>query len=172
MHLKWLMFKHPQKDPVQVNPSGVESELGLLQVKVKRMSRHAVELRQPPFGVVPEALNAIHVAAVAGELAAVVVHPHAPGVADVDQAIVPSPAVGMNDAVEAHPAPDRPQQRGFSAVRHDLGVNPSVAFEQSEDDRFAAGTASLFASDATRAEVTFIDLDFTGERRRLLTITS
>jgi len=104
----------------------VEPELGLLQVQVERMSSHAVELRQPPFGKAPEALDAVDVALAAGELALVVIDPQVPGVADIDQAVVPSPAVRMHDAVEAHPAADRPQQRGFSAVGYDLGVDAAM----------------------------------------------
>lgn len=51
---------------------------------------------------------------------------------------------------------NRPQKSGLSAVEHDLGAEPAVAFEGAEDDRFAAGPASSFVADADPKS--FIDL--------------
>ena len=37
----------------------IEAKLGLLQVQIERLARHAIELRQSPLGEAPEALDAI-----------------------------------------------------------------------------------------------------------------
>jgi len=43
-------------------------------------------------------------------------------------------------------AADNGLQSAFLAIRHDLGINPAVAFENTEDDRFAGCSASAFAA--------------------------
>jgi type IV secretion system protein VirB4 len=77
----------------------VEAVLALLEVQVERVGRHPVELDEPTLGVRPEALDAVDVALAAGEVVLLVVDPQVLLVADVDQAVVATPAVGVDDAV-------------------------------------------------------------------------
>ena len=51
---------------VEITTSVIEAELSLLEVKIERMFRHTIELRQPPLGVAPEALDAVDVRTVVG----------------------------------------------------------------------------------------------------------
>jgi hypothetical protein len=95
-----------------------------------------------------------------GELVVVVPDAEVLGVADVDQAVVTSPAVAVNDAGQVDLAADGLQQRGFLGVGNDLRVNMAVAFEDAEDDRLAAGLAASLAANALGAEVRFVDFHF------------
>jgi hypothetical protein len=66
-------------------------------VKTEGVFRHAVELGDPTFGVAPEALDAVEVRAVVGELVGTVVDSQVPGVDDIDLPVVTTLAVGMDD---------------------------------------------------------------------------
>jgi hypothetical protein len=64
-----------------------------------------------------------------------------------------------------HFASDYRQERPLRAVGHDLGVDASVALEDAEHDRLAAGAAAALAPDAARAEVRLVDLDLAALER-------
>lgn len=65
--------------------------------------RYAVELGKAAFSKAPKRFDAIYVAmAVTGKLAAAVVHPEMPGIADIDQAVAASPAIAVDGASNRH----------------------------------------------------------------------
>ena len=107
----------------------VESEFSLFEVEVEGVPGDAVELSQSPFGVAPEGLDAVDVRLKVGELVIVMPDAEVFGVADVDQAVVASPAVAVNDAGQVDLAANGLQQRVFLGVGNDLRVNMTVAFE-------------------------------------------
>ena len=127
------------------------------------MAWHAFELCEPVLGESPEVLDAVDVAAAVHELVVTVVRTQVLSVADVHQAVVVPPAVGVDDDVEAHPAADHLLQSRFRFIGQDLGVDPTRAFENAEDDDFAPRTPAAFALDPTRAEVRLIDFDLSPE---------
>lgn len=72
-------------------------KLGFLPVEVKSLRRHAPELGQADFGNAPEPLDSVDVRAVFfGEFVLAVVHALV-SLADIDQAVIPPPAVRLND---------------------------------------------------------------------------
>jgi hypothetical protein len=170
VHLNGYRSEHFQNNPVELIMAVVETELSLLQMQIKRMPGHAVELRQPPFGKAPETLDAVHVTLAAGEFTLIVIDPQMPGISDIDQTVIAAPAIGMDDTVDAHMASNGPQKRAFAAVRHDLGINVPVAFEDAKDDGLAAGATAAFTANSTRSEVTFIDFHLAGKRAGQLTL--
>ena len=96
-----------------------------------------------------------------------VVHPEMLVEAQIDQAIIAAPAVGMDHAFHCGLAADNGLQRGFSGIRDDLGVDAAVAFQQTEHDGFAGCAAPAFATDPARAEVGFVGFKLAGKRRDL-----
>ena len=110
----------------------IEAELGLLQVQIERSAGHAVELRQAPLGVAPEAFNAIDMHRAASELVGAVADPKVLVKAHVHQAVIAAPAVGMDDAGNVGLAPDDGLQCALGGIGHDLGVNTVSALEQPE----------------------------------------
>jgi len=143
----------------------VKAELSLFQVQFEGLGGYAVELGEPALGAAPERLDAVDVVLALGELVVAVVDPEVPVKADVNQAIVTSPAVRMDDGANVHLAPDHRLQRGFGAVWDDFGVDLALALEDAENDRLAARTAPALAPDPVRAEVGLVNFDRPGQRR-------
>ena len=158
-----------EDDSIELVSPIVEPELALLEVQVEGFSRDAMELHQPSFRKGPEGLDAVDVAAATGEFVLPVLDPVVLLVAEIDEAVIAPPPIGMNDAVLVDSAPDNGLQRGFRAIRHDLGVDLPLSLEDSEHWRFAESPASTFALNPFAAEVRFVDFDFAREGRLPLT---
>lgn len=133
------------------------------------MFRDSVELEQATFGEAPEALDAVDVIRSKSELIVRVADPEVLIVADIDQSVVASPAVCVKDGFNSDSAANDRLESGFGGVRHDLGVDLIAAFQQSEDDGLAAGSAISLAPHTTSAEVRFIGLNLAQEGRVALT---
>lgn len=146
--------------------SVVVAELALLEVEVEGVRVHAPEAGHPGLCVAPEALDPVDVVAgdgPAAELVACVVDPEVLLVSHVHQAVVAREAVRVDDRASVHFPPDRGQNRAFRAVLDDLGVDPPVPLADPEDDGLLPGAASTLAPDATRPEVTLVDLHVPSE---------
>jgi len=144
----------------------VEAEFTLFEMKQKGVRVHASEPGQSRFGITPEAFDAVDMVRAVGpggELISDVIHPQVLFISQVDQPVVSTPAVGVDDAVEGDFAPNSPLQHGLGAIRNQFGVDLAIAFEDSKDRRLPAGASTRFAFDAARAEVTFIHLDGAAE---------
>src|SRR5690606_11286832 len=98
-----------------------------------------------------------------GEFVSAMLDAQVLGVADVDQAVVAAPAVGVDDAVEVDLASNGLLQGLFATIGDDLGVDLAVALEDAEDDGLASGASAPLASDTFGAEVGLVDLDFPPE---------
>jgi hypothetical protein len=143
----------------------VESELCFFEVEVEGMFGDAIELEQASFGEAPEAFDPIDMVLPASEFVVGVVDPEVLVEAEIDQAIVASPTVGMEDGFRFDSATNDGLECGFGGIRHDLGVDLVASFEQPEDDRLATGSPASLAANATRAEVRLVGFDFALERR-------
>ncbi len=60
----------------------------------------------------------------------------------VDQAILPSPSVGVNEALRIGPAPDDRLENCLARIGNNFRVDPIAALQKSEDDRFATGASA------------------------------
>jgi hypothetical protein len=152
---------------VQILASMVKAEFTFFEMKQEGAWMHAPEPGQAGLGVSPEALDPVDVVravGLAGELISAMIHPQMLLVSQVHQAVVPAPAVGMNDTVERDFAPNRPLKHGFGAIGDPFGVDFAIAFEDAEDRRLLSSAAPGLASDASRTKVTFIDFDGAAER--------
>ncbi len=85
----------------------VEAPLGFLEVEVECVSGHTHELYEPHLGHAPEALDAIDVNRAAGELIAGMVDPEVT-IAEIDEAVVAAPSIGVDDGAWIDPAPNNP----------------------------------------------------------------
>ena len=128
----------------------------------------AIELSQTAFGKAPKRLDAIHAMSTIDELIVPVIDAEVLIVADIDQAFVAGPTVGVHHGVRGDFASNNGLQRGFFAIRNDFGVDAIAAFEESEDDSFTTGTATAFTTNASGAKVRFVGFDGTGEGRLTL----
>ena len=83
----------------------VVSPFGLLEMEVEGVSRQALELGQPDLGQAPEAFDAVDMNGAFGELVAGMVDADV-AIAEVDQAVVAAPAIGVDDALPLEDAED------------------------------------------------------------------
>src|ERR1039458_4736508 len=143
----------------------IEAELCLFEMEIEGMFGDAVELEQASFGEAPEAFDAIDMMRSACELIVSVADPKVLVEAQIDEAIVCSPAIGMEHGLRLDSASNHRLQSGFGGIRYNLGIDLVAAFEQTEHDGLAASSTTSHAANATRTEVGFIDLHRTLERR-------
>ena len=129
----------------------------------KGVSRYAVELGQASFGETPKALDAIDVVLAHGKLMRLVVHPKMFLISHIDQAVVATPTVGVDDRLEADTPQNGLAERLPPAVGNDLGIDISVALEDAKHDGLASCATASFAPNPTRAEVALIDFDFSSK---------
>lgn len=71
-------------------------------MEVEGLFSDTVELDQASFGEAPEALDSVDVVRSDGELILPMIDPEVLVESQIDQAIVPSPAVGMHDGIWTH----------------------------------------------------------------------
>ena len=84
---------------IQVIVTMIKTPLALFQVQVKSRRRDALELLQAPLGITPEALNAVNVTLVISKLVCAVIDPEVFGIADIDEAVIATPALRVNDRI-------------------------------------------------------------------------
>ena len=122
------------------------------------VSGQSLELRQPDLGEAPEAFDAVDVDGAFGELVAGVIDAEV-AIAEIDQTVVATPAIGVDDGAEVDPAADDALEGWLRAVRDDLGVDLAVTLEDAEDDGLAVGATPAPALDPACPEEALVDLD-------------
>src|ERR1039458_8626397 len=115
----------------------IEAELGLFEVEIEGMFWDAVELEQASLGEAPETFDTVDMMRSAGELIVSVADPEVLVEAQIDEAIVSSPAIGMEHGLRLDSASNHRLQSGFGGIRDNLGIDLVAAFEQAEHDGFA-----------------------------------
>jgi len=147
---------------VQVLVPVVEMELALLKMEQEGVPVHPPEPRKPSLGVAPATLDAVDVVAAdpsAAELIGTVIDRQMLLTPHVDQAIVSTPAVGIDDSVERDFPLDRGLKNNFRPVEDELGVHLVIAFVDPEHGCLLARPSSGLALDPPGPEVALINLD-------------
>ena len=147
----------------------VETEFGLLEMKVKGMSGDAIELEQATFGEAPKAFDAVDVMRSASEFVLAMIDAKMLVEAQINQTVVPSPTIGVQHGFGSDSATNHRLESGFGGIRYDFRVDLLAPLEQSEDDGFSSRATTPFAAHATWAKVGFIGLDLAQEWRVALT---
>jgi len=150
----------------------VEAELALFEVQVEGVSGNALGLGEAMFSEGPEGFDAVDVAVAADELVIAMVDPEVFSIADIDQAMVPPPAIAMDDTLGGDTTPNDLLQRRLTRIGYNLRIDPAVAFEDTEDDGLATGSATTLASHTPGPKVGFVDFNLAGERTVALTFLS
>ena len=71
-----------------------------------------------------------------------VLHPEMLLIPQINQSVVSTPPVGVDDAFQGDASPDYTLESRFRAIRDDFGVDAIMAFEQSENNGLAASAPS------------------------------
>ena len=118
----------------------------------------------------PERLNAVDMPGALDELIVAVVNPKVLFQADVNQAIVARPTVGMNDAVGVNFASNNGLQRGFGGIGHDFCVDAVSLFEQAKDDGLATCATPTLAANTPGTKVGLIGFKLAYKGRAARTV--
>lgn len=94
----------------------IKSKLTLLQMQSKGMFSHAIELRQASFGKAPKGFNTVDMAAASDELIIAMVDSKVLVKANIDQTIVATPAIGVDDTQRISFASDNRLQRTLRSI--------------------------------------------------------
>ena len=78
----------------------VKTEFGLLEVQRKGLHWDAFELSQTLFGIGPEGLDSVDMAVSPSKLVFSMMDSKVVGVSDVHQALIVSPTVNVDDAID------------------------------------------------------------------------
>ena len=100
----------------------IVSPFGFLEMQVEGVLGQALELAEPDFCNAPEALDAVDVDALADEFIVAVIDAEV-AVAEIDEALIARPAIGVDNGARVELAADNALQRAPGAVRDDLGVD-------------------------------------------------
>jgi len=141
----------------------VKTEFSLLEVQRKGLRQDAFEPGQAELGIGPEGLDSVDMAVASSKLVFSMMDSEVFGVADIDQTLVASPAITMDDAVDRDMPPNNLLQRGFSGIRDNLRIDPAIALEDAEDDGFRPSATTAFTPNSPRTEVGFVDFDLSCE---------
>ncbi len=143
----------------------IESKFGFFEVQVEGTPGHAIELGQAPLRKAPEGLDTVDMPFTVGELILPMMHSEVLVKADIDQPVITAPTVRVDHRAGFHMSANNGLQRGFGAIRHDLGIDLAVPLQQAEHDRLAVSAATSFATHAVRAKVRFIHFYRAMQRR-------
>jgi len=143
----------------------IESKLTFLQMQVEGAFMNPPESEQPHFGNPPEALNPIDMDSAPDKFIPPMIDPEMLAIPHIDQPIISAPPIRVDHTVQCDLPANNRLQRGFPAVRDELGVDLPMALENAKDDRFPVRPATSFPLNATRPKVGFIHFDLATERR-------
>lgn len=125
----------------------IKPKLTFFKMQVKSAWAHSPEPGEAAFGVAPEAFDAVDMGPPVSEFITAMIDPEMLPIADINQAIVAAPAVGIDNTLRGHLAPYNRLQRGFGAIRDDFRIDFPVAFEDAEYDSFAVCSTPSLALD-------------------------
>ena len=141
----------------------IKPKLTLFQVQMKRGFSHATKPTKPCFGITPKTFNTVNMRLPLNKLIASMVDAKMLLIAQIDQPIITSPSIGMNDTFKLNTPPDNGLKRLSGAIGDDFSIDLPLSFENTKDNRLAQCTPPSSAFYATSAEIALINFNFTGK---------
>jgi hypothetical protein len=87
----------------------------------------------------------------------------------INEAIVPSPIIGMNDTIRVYFASNNALKCLCGTIRNDFCVHFSTSLENSENRSLSTSATTPFSFYPSGSEVRFIDFNNSGKRRGFIT---
>jgi hypothetical protein len=138
---------------------------------------HTTKPTEPCLCITPKTFNTIDMRLFLNKFIIPMVNSKMLLIAQIDQPIIPSPSIRMNDSVKLNTPPDNGLKRlsgttgGGSdqrvtfglAIGNDFSIDLSITFENTKDYRLPHRTSSSSTLNATSTKMTFINFNFTGK---------
>jgi len=93
-------------------------------------------------------------------------------ISNINQTIIATPPIRVDDTLQTDLAPYNRWQRGFRAIRYDLGIDLTVALEKTKDNCLAERSAASFSSNPSGTKERFVNFNLTGKGRLCFTVLS
>src|ERR1700722_16223600 len=147
---------------VNFRTSMIETPFTFFEVKEKAIWANATQFEEAELREAPEAFDAVDMVFAPGEFVLMMMDAMVL-IAPQNQAVVSSPAIGVDVAAFQDPALDNRQQLSGRAVLHDADVNIVAALVEADYRDLAACAAPPFAADASGTKIAFVDLHLSSE---------
>ena len=145
----------------------VESKFCLLQVQFKFTFFNSVKFHQTMLCKAPKRLNSVDVLWTSNKLIISMIDPKVLINTNVNQAVIASPSIGVNDAVGVHFPSDDGLQRRFGSVWNNFRVNTDPSFEKTKNDSLSTSPSASFTSDSFGSKVGLTSFNFTAKWRTI-----
>jgi len=143
----------------------IDSKFAFFQMKVERSFCDPSETDEPSFRVPPKAFDPVHMRSASHKLIFAMGNPEMFAVPHIYQAIIASPPIRIDHAVQGDLSPNNRLQRGLSTIWNEFRVDVPIPLEDPKDNGFAICSSSSFPLNAARSKIRFIDFDLATERR-------
>ena len=139
-------------------------------MQVEGTGSHTSETNESCFCMPPDAFNTVDVVAAFGKFIFAMINTKVLAVTNIDQTVIATPAVRVDDAFQFYLSAYNRLQGGFRAIWNDFSINVTVPLKDAKDNRFAVCATASFAFDATRTKERFVNFNLSREGRLSLTI--
>ena len=141
----------------------IKSKFTLFQVQMKRRFTHATKPTEPRLGITPKTFNTIDMRPFLNKFIISMVDAKMFLVTQIDQPIIPSPSIRMDDTFKLYTSSDDGLKRLSGAIGDDFSIDLPISLENTKDYRLPQGPSPTSASYATSAEITLINFNLTGK---------
>ena len=138
-------------------------------MQIERVFIHTSEPGESRFGIAPKALDSINMTFIMNKLVLSMVDSEMFLVSEINEPVIASPAIRMDNTLDIYPAPNNGLQRGSPAVRNNFCEDTSIAPEDTEYNCFTESSPASFTFNSAGAKETFINFNFSRKRRLTLT---
>ncbi len=152
---------------IQIITAMIKTKFAFFEMEEKLIGTKAIELLHTAFGKGPKTFDAVNMNGAIGKLIVGMIDAKMFLKTDINQSVITAPFVGMNNNFGSDAAANNGLQHTFLAIRHDLGIDPAAAFENTKDDCFARCSASTLAAYSPSSEIGFINFDLSCLNRSL-----
>ena len=120
----------------------IKPEFTCFQVQMKSWLRHTTESTKSGFGITPAAFNSIDMRLSIDEFIGSMLNPKVIFISQVNESIITSPSISVDDTFRIYASPDNLLQSGSPAIWDDFSVDLSVSFEDTQNDCFSRGSSA------------------------------
>ena len=150
----------------------IKPKFRFFQMQIKSRLLHTFKFSKSGFGISPKPFNAIYVRSASDKFIRTMINTKVFFITNVNQAIVTSPTVRMNNTVQTYLSAYDLLQSGFRAIRNYFCIHFPISFKDSKYNSLSIGSSTSFAFDTLCSKEGFINFYFSRKRRFLFTVFS